>query len=147
MQSRDNGSPLEGAYSSDSPGGAPPRAPDPLPQRRLAPSWRLQGFPGAGEPSPALWDSWGNPWPDARSTKGRAVDCRVEKTTPHWSLTPPFVPAPNPDLFRTTFSLYPSVYRKTSLSAVPEGSTASKPRRGQRTYLSTYHMEGSVGSC
>lgn len=102
-----------------------------------------QGLANQAQPSGIAWETPGGA-PGLR----RAQDGGVEETTPNWNVTPPFVPAPNPDLFRAMFSLYPSVYRKTSLSAVPEGSTVSKPRRGQRTYLlSTYHMEGSVGSC
>lgn len=134
MRSRDNGSPLEGANARDPPE-APPRASVPLPRPLFTPAWRLQGFPGAGEPSPALWDSLGNPWRDARSSKSPGVDGGVEERTPNWNLTPPFVPAPNPDLLRATFSLYPSVYRRTSLSAVPEGST-SPNRAGDKGIVS-----------
>lgn len=80
-RSRDNGSPLEGANARDPPED-PPRASVPLPRPLFTPAWRLQGFPGAGELSPALWDSLGNPWRDARSAKSPGVDGGVEERTP-----------------------------------------------------------------
>lgn len=72
------------------------------------------------------------------------VDSRVEEDDP--KLIP--LSAPNHNLFRATFSPYPSFRRKTSLSAVPEGSTApdQEGHKGLKNGAN-YQTEGSVGSC
>lgn len=142
MQSRDNGSRVDGANFCDPWRSLPaPRLPSLIPF--FTPAWRLQGLPGVGKPSPDLLDSLGNPWQGARGrnswdTNGWEPRAGWRKTTPIGACR---LPLSSPkDLFRATFSPYHLSAERHHRVLVLE--VAPSPNQGGNKGLNAEHQPG-----